>query len=83
MHGFVNLSAAAALLYFGGSVEEAEFLLAEEDPAAFRVEADSLHWRDRTWTTDQLATIRRQFFMSIGSCSFDEPIHDLKSLGWL
>ena len=25
MHGFVNLSAAAALLYFGGSVEEAAF----------------------------------------------------------
>jgi hypothetical protein len=83
MHGFVNLSAAAAFLYFGGSVNEAECLLAEEDPAAFRVKTDSLHWRDHTWTTDQLATIRGQFFMSIGSCSFDEPIHDLQSLGWL
>ena len=50
MHGFVNVSAAAALLYFGGSIEEAQRILAEEDSAAWNVKPDSLHWRDRTWT---------------------------------
>lgn len=83
MHGFVNLTAAAALLYFGGTVDEAEELLAEEDQTAWRVTLDSLRWRDRTWTTAQLTEVRQKFFMSIGSCSFEEPVQDLESLGWL
>ena len=83
MHGFMNLCCAAALLYSGGEVDEARRTLSEEDAAAWRVEADALHWRDRSWTTDQLANLRQKFFLSIGSCSFEEPIHDLESLGWL
>jgi hypothetical protein len=83
MHGFVNLSAAAALLFFGGDVEEATRLLTEEDPAAWQVRADSLGWCNQTWTASQLGTLRRDFFLGIGSCSFEEPIHDLESLGWL
>jgi hypothetical protein len=83
MHGFVNLSCAAALLFFGGDVEEARRLLAEEDPAAWEIRTDSLRWRKQDWTADQIATIRRDFFLGIGSCSFEEPIHDLESLGWL
>ena len=83
MHGFVNLSCAAALLFFGGDVEEARCLLDEEDPAAWEIRADSLRWRNQAWTADQIANIRRDFFLGIGSCSFEEPIHDLESLGWL
>lgn len=83
MHGFMNLCCAAALLYFGGDSGEAETLLDERDPAAWRVSADAVHWRDRKWATAQLSTIRRQFLISIGSCSFEEPIHDMESLGWL
>lgn len=83
MHGFVNLFAAAMLLYFDGTVDEAEQLLAEEDATAWRISANSMHWRDRSWMRDQIATVRHNFFISIGSCSFEEPVHDLESLGWL
>jgi hypothetical protein len=83
MHGFMNLSAAAADLFFGGDAEEATRLLTEEDPEAWQVAADSLRRRNQRWTADQLATLRREFFIGIGSCSFEEPIHDLESLGWL
>jgi hypothetical protein len=83
MHGFVNLCCAAGILYFGGDVDEAQHLLAEENSAAWKVNADSVRWRERSWSTEQLATLRSQFFISIGSCSFEEPIHDLESLGWL
>ena len=83
MHGFVNLCAAARFFTSAANVDEAERLLAEEDPAAWHVDADSLHWRDRSWTADQLPHSGRDFFISIGSCSFEEPIHDLESLGWL
>ena len=83
MHGFMNLSAAAAVAFFGGDAEEVERLLTEEDPAAWKVSADSLQVRNQSWTADQVATLRRDFFIGIGSCSFEEPIHDLESLRWL
>ena len=83
MHGFVNLCCAATLLHSGGEVDEARRVLAEEDAAEWRVGMDSLHWRNLSWSAGQLATLRRKFFLSIGSCSFEEPIHDLESLGWL
>jgi hypothetical protein len=83
MHGFVNLCCEAAVLYFGGAPTEAENLLEEEDASAFRVEPDVLRWHRLKWSTDKLALLRRDFFHSIGSCSYEEPINDLESLGWL
>jgi len=83
MHGFVNLSCAATVLFFGGDIEEATRLLDDEDPTAWQVDADSIRWRDQTWSADQLETVRRDFFLGIGSCSFEEPFQDLESLGWL
>jgi hypothetical protein len=83
MHGFMNLSAAAALLFFDGDQEGASQVLAEENPAAWQIHTQSISWRNHTWTLEQLATLRRDFFLGIGSCSFEEPIHDLESLGWL
>jgi hypothetical protein len=83
MHGFVNLCCAAAVLYFGGNASEAEELLLEEEASAWHFSPDALQWRDLKWTTDKLALLRREFFHSIGSCSFEEPMHDLEALGWL
>jgi hypothetical protein len=83
MHGFVNLCCAAAVLYFGGSESDAEAVLLEEDPSAWQAGHDSLEWRHLRWPEDQLSTLRREFFISIGSCSFKEPIEDLQGMGWL
>jgi hypothetical protein len=83
MHGFLNLCCAAAVLYFGGAVADAESVLRDEDRAAWDFDQVSLRWRHLSWTQDQLSTLRREFFMSIGSCSFEEPIRDLEGLGWL
>jgi hypothetical protein len=82
MHGFVNLFCAAAL---AGEVESEhlEAVLVEEDAAAFSTEADSVGWRSHKWSTEQVGTIRREFFKSFGSCSFEEPMQDLEALGWL
>jgi hypothetical protein len=35
------------------------------------------------WTTNQVRTIRQEFFTSYGSCSFVEPLQDLEALRWL
>ena len=83
MHGFVNLCCAAAVLYFGGNEQHAEDILKDEDRASWRIDNESLQWRHLKWTKDQLATLRRDFFIGIGSCSFEEPIHDLEAFGWL
>jgi hypothetical protein len=77
MHGFINVFMAAAFPH------DAERVLAEEDPKAFRFEDDAAWWRDHAVTTEHLAEVRREFAISFGSCSFEEPIADLQELGWL
>jgi len=83
MYGFLNLLCAAAVLYFNGQSSDAEKILAEEDSSAWQLSRDTLQWRHHTWSLDQLSTLRREFLISIGSCSFEEPIQDLYSMGWL
>jgi len=83
MHGFINLCCAAAVLFFGERESAAERILLEEDPSAWHIGNDEIQWRDLPWTRDQLSSMRRHFLTSIGSCSFEEPIHDLEALGWL
>ena len=82
MHGFVNLVCAAALIHFGGSATEAVQILEEQDSRAWALSADTLAWRSRRWTVDQISQSRKRF-VSFGSCSFEEPIHDLEAMGWL
>ncbi|HKF48456.1 MAG TPA: hypothetical protein VKB38_13925 [Terracidiphilus sp.] len=81
MHGFMNLLCAAAVIRFGGAAREAVDVLEEQDPAAFRVTDEEIVVRGHVWNVDQLREVR-QFFISFGSCSFTEPIHDLEAMGW-
>jgi hypothetical protein len=83
MHGFLNLSCAAALLYCGGELGEAILVLEEQDPGAWEIEPDAIAWRNVRWSTEQLSLVRQKFFTGFGSCSFAEPIHELEALGWL
>lgn len=77
MHGFLNVFLAAAM------AGDEEAILAETDPRAFSFDDDGAVWRDRRVSTDDLARMRRDFAISFGSCSFEEPIADLQQLGWL
>ncbi len=77
MHGFVNLFLAAAL---PGSASQ---ILREENARAFGFDDGGIWYRDLRVTSDELARVRQQSAISFGSCSFEEPIADLKELGWL
>jgi hypothetical protein len=77
MHGFINVFMAAAFPH------QAERILVEEDPRAFRFDDDAAWWRDHAVTTEHLEAVRREFAISFGSCSFEEPVAELKELGWL
>ena len=83
MHGFVNVFLAAALLWHRGTELDALATLEETSPDAFRFEGDCVMWHCRSLTAGQIRAARRKFAVGFGSCSFEEPIDDLKKLGWL
>jgi hypothetical protein len=83
MHGFVNVFLAGALAYFGADEKAIIKTLSEEDPGAFKADDDVLRWHDSTMIADQLERVRSEFAISFGSCSFDEPVEDLKGMGWI
>ena len=83
MHGFLNLFLAAALAYFGDEQQAIVGTLAEEDASAFRGDDDVIRWHDHILITDQVERVRSEFAMSFGSCSFTEPLDDMKEMGWI
>jgi hypothetical protein len=83
VHGFLNVFAAAAFARAGARPSQLEALLRETQPSAFRFDASSLSWRELRATAEALEATRRDFAGSFGSCSFAEPVADLRALGVL
>jgi hypothetical protein len=83
MHGFINVLVASALVFGGGEREDAVSVLEENSAAAFRVEEDAIEWCGRRFSTEVLRTVREEFAISFGSCSFDEPMGELRAAGWI
>lgn len=82
MHGFINVFVAGALAWNSASETIVLQVLNEEDPRAFAFDTE-LRWRDTSLTALQIANARRDFAHSFGSCSFAEPLNEIKELGWL
>lgn len=81
MHGFINVLGAGVLAAeHGWDPVQTVALLETEDPTAFTFTEDAFSWRE--W---QIPTARirehRTLVTSFGSCSFDEPRDDLRTLG--
>jgi hypothetical protein len=83
MHGFVNVFTAAAFAWHGADRSQVLAILNETDPRAFGMSDNSLTWNGHSLSTVQIADARANFAHSFGSCSFEEPIADLRDLGWL
>jgi hypothetical protein len=82
-HGFLNLLVAATLAESGADSETVTAVIAEEEPGAFSIGAAGVTWRDRHAGAESVQRTRSARFSAYGSCSFDEPIADLESLGIL
>jgi hypothetical protein len=80
MFGFLNLFIAAALLRAGLKLEEAEQALEESNLSALRVEENGISWREHRLSLSDLKQLRQQVIISFGSCSFTEPLDELKGL---
>lgn len=79
--GFLNVFIAACLARLDEIAQpEVLALLEEESPQAFKFEDDSIEWRGHRIRADDIEDVREDFAVSFGSCSFDEPLEDLRSL---
>ena len=70
-HGFLNVIAACAFADAAALTEHV------------RLDPDALRWRDRAAGPEELARVRREQLVAVGSCSFSEPVDDLTELGVL
>jgi hypothetical protein len=71
-HGFLNLLAAAV---FG---DEEDALRAKA--GSFELDERSFRWNGRKAEPEELARVRSGLLHSIGSCSFFEPVEELRAL---
>jgi hypothetical protein len=80
MHGFLNLFLAAAIVDNRTSEADVTATLDEQDPAAFHFGADGVHWHHQHVSPGVLRDARERFARSFGSCSFREPVDDLRAM---
>lgn len=79
MHGFLNVAILATFAYWQKvTSQEALEILSSSD--GFQFAADGIWWRARYLNIVEIEETRQRFFRSFGSCSFEEPIDDLKDL---
>ena len=77
----MNVFLGAALLHHGSvEQEELEMLLADTHGKHFEFSPTGVSWKGRSLSLGQLREAREKFATSFGSCSFDEPLGDLRSL---
>jgi hypothetical protein len=84
LHGFLNL--------FGGAVLAAEHqldrdvvttILREETASNFRFEKESFSWRNLGASLEGIRHARESLALSFGSCSFEDPIDNLRDIDLL
>lgn len=83
MFGYLNVLLAAALIRDRASATEAVELLIQRDGGAFRATSDAILWRTFEFSTRRLAELRERAAVSFGSCSFREPVDELRELGFV
>lgn len=84
MHGYLNVF-VGALLYRCGEIAASTLdeILADEDPASFILREEAVGWREHVVDPAAVRQLRPDFATSFGSCSFTEPVDDLKKLEML
>jgi hypothetical protein len=81
MHGFLNVAIASAFAYQQAiSLNEVVAILEESSIDAFQLSDIEIGWHAFSLPISAIEHSRQQFFRSFGSCSFEEPIHDLYTL---
>ncbi len=80
MHGFLNVFCAAAFVRTGIPANDAVAMMEETSADAFAFVDGGITWRNRRITTPAVTAARANYALSFGSCSFQEPIDELRAL---
>jgi len=80
MYGYLNVMLAASALQQGLGLDTARAILLEEDPGAFRIADTTIRWGEVTFAESDVKALRSAGFQSFGSCSFREPLDELRAL---
>jgi len=81
MNGFLNVFLAAGFLQQGFKPNLIRELLIDKRDDNFLFTGDGVLWRQEYFIgTAQLKNLRKRGAISFGSCSFVEPIDDLKEI---
>lgn len=83
MHGFVNVFLAAVLAWRGEDASALIATLTATDASTFVFGEKDVRWLGFDACVDEIESTRRDFAMSYGSCSFAEPLEEVKALGWM
>ena len=78
--GFLNVFLAAAFARAGMDEASLVILLEERDAEAFTFDDDAITWRDERLSREQVADARHSLAHGFGSCSFREPVDELRQL---
>jgi len=83
MHGFINVLMAALFAYACRlPSKNIEAILSDERSKDFVFNGNVARWLDLPLRTELIEDLRRQV-VGFGSCSVDEPLNDLRMLGWV
>lgn len=82
MHGFFNVFIAAICMYHNYEHEIAEKILSSQNPSDFQFYDEYAVICGTKITLEEIEQ-GRTFALSFGSCSLDEPIENLVSLGYI
>ena len=84
MHGFINVFLGSALTASGAiDAQQLVDVLEDQDPGHFHFGSEYASWQSAKITLENIDMARGASALSFGSCSFSEPVEDLKQAGWL
>jgi len=84
MHGFLNLFLMTGFARESYKPDVLEEMMEEEFGEVFQFTDTGVTWRVENFLSNwQIERLRRLGIQSFGSCSFEEPVEDLKALGLL
>ena len=82
MFGYLNVFLTAVLLRHASMPDrDALALLDERSPAALRFTPDAAEWRGYRVDRNAIGAARREGIVAFGSCSFTEPVGELRAVG--
>lgn len=82
MHGFLNVFVASVMAFEGAEQASIQSILESTRFEDFQFSPDRIQFGDLAVSSDRVGDLRRNQLISFGSCSFEEPIADLRELGF-